>query len=223
MADVGIEAVQQALVASGAKIDVDGAWGRRSIEALRVFQAQHNLLVDGVIGPASLGELGLSRTAPMIPVWLAEARRKIGLHEKLDNKALKAFLASDGHALGDPAKLPWCGDFVQTCIDLTLPNEAIPTNPYWALNWLKFGRALKTPAVGAVMVFSRNGGGHVGFYVGERKSDYRICGGNQKNAISEAWISKAGFKGARWPKTSPLPSTGRIMLTDKVAPITELS
>lgn len=223
MAEVNIVAVQKALTAKGFKLEADGVWGRKSIDALKAFQAKNRLLVDGVIGPASLDALGLSRTAPMDPVWLTEARRKMGLHEKRDNAELRAFLKSDGHTLGDPAKLPWCGDFVQTCIDLTLPDEAIPTNPYWALNWLKFGRALKAPALGAVMVFSRDGGGHVGFYVGERKADYRICGGNQQNAISEAWISKAGFKGARWPKTSPLPSGGRIMLSDKGAPITELS
>ncbi|MGU3286431.1 NlpC/P60 family protein [Methylobacterium mesophilicum] len=223
MAEVTIVAIQTALTAKGFKLEADGVWGRKSIDAFKAFQAKNHLLVDGVIGPASLVALGLSRTAPMDPVWLSEARRKLGLNEKRDNAELKAFLKSDGKTLGDPAKLPWCGDFVQTCIDLTLPDEAVPTNPYWALNWLKFGRALKTPAIGAILVFSRDGGGHVGFYVGERKDAYRVLGGNQTNSIVEAWVFKAGWKGTRWPKTAPLPSGGRVMLTDKGTPLSSAS
>jgi len=213
MAEVNVTAVQRALTAKGFKLEADGVWGRKSIDALKAFQTKSHLLADGVIGPASLDALGLSKTAPMLPVWLSEAKRKMGLHEKTDNAELRKFLKSDGQTLGDPAKLPWCGDFVQTCIDLTLPDEAIPTNPYWALNWLKFGRDLKTPAPGAVLVFSRPGGGHVGFYVGERKDAYRVLGGNTDNRVAEAWIAKARHEGTRWPKTAPLPTTGRVMLS----------
>ncbi|BCH23502.1 hypothetical protein [Mesorhizobium sp. L-8-3] len=47
----------------------------------------------------------------VVPPWIAIARAKIGQHEKIYNKKLRDWLKSDGHALGDPAKLPWCGDF----------------------------------------------------------------------------------------------------------------
>ena len=53
------------------------------------------------------------------------------------------WLKRDGRSLGDPGKNPWCGDFVETCIRMGLPDEpllgALGTNPYWARNWLLFG------------------------------------------------------------------------------------
>ncbi|BCH31283.1 hypothetical protein MesoLjLc_32130 [Mesorhizobium sp. L-8-10] len=71
-------------------------------------------------------ELGVP-AGEVVPPWIAIARAKIGQHEKIYNKKLRDWLKSDGHALGDPAKLPWCGDFVETCLALALPG-----NPYWA-------------------------------------------------------------------------------------------
>ncbi|MBP2460160.1 MULTISPECIES: hypothetical protein [unclassified Rhizobium] len=91
------------------------------------------------------------------------AQTKLGLNETRENASLKAFLKSDGHALGDPAKLPWCGDFLETCIALSLLKEPMIANPYWALNWLKFGLDVPKakPLMGVVGVKFRDGGGHV--------------------------------------------------------------
>jgi peptidoglycan hydrolase-like protein with peptidoglycan-binding domain len=44
-------ALQQALKASGASIDVDGVFGDTTIAALKAFQKQNNLQIDGVAGP----------------------------------------------------------------------------------------------------------------------------------------------------------------------------
>lgn len=63
------------------------------------------------------------------PVWMVEARSRMGLHEVNDYAALSSWLRSDGPTLGDPRKLPWCGGLVQTAIELTLPGEPIPINP----------------------------------------------------------------------------------------------
>ncbi|SMC43328.1 TIGR02594 family protein [Fulvimarina manganoxydans] len=138
------------------------------------------------------------------PAWMIEARSVKGLHEAKNYSELSAWLRSDGLTLGDPRKLPWCGDFVQTAIKRALPGEDIPANPYLARNWLKFGTETK-PRLGAVMVFwrgSRNGvSGHVAFYVGEDASTYHILGGNQSNAVTITRIAKSRLLGARWPKT----------------------
>jgi uncharacterized protein (TIGR02594 family) len=121
------------------------------------------------------------------PAWYSEVERRKGLHEVKNRSVLMAWLRSDGHTLGDPSKLPWCGDLVETAIRKTLPKEPIPQNPYLARNWLKFGTKVK-PCLGAVLVF--NGGkrpppsGHVGFYAGEDKTHYFVLGGNQSNAIN---------------------------------------
>ena len=74
------------------------------------------------------------------------------------------------------------------------------SNPLSAREWLNFGENVK-PAYGAVMVFSREGGGHVGFYVSEDTNYYHILGGNQSNQVNVIKISKSRFLGAVWPKT----------------------
>ena len=56
------------------------------------------------------------------PPWHEELLRRKGLHEVRDRSRLMAWLRSDGWTLGDPAKLPWCGDAIETCIALTLPD-----------------------------------------------------------------------------------------------------
>lgn len=217
--------IQRALLARGHDVGpADGVWGRRSIAGLKAFQADAGIAVDGVIGPESVAALNLNppkgsagRTpivaAPKDPVWLAEARRKMGLHEARDRSVLMAWLRSDGRTLGDPAKLPWCGDFVETCIALTLPAEPMVVNPYYALNWLKFGLEIGEASPGAILVFFRDGGGHVGFAIGERADAYRVLGGNQSNAVTEAWIAKSRLKGIRWPRTAPLPGSGKVLVS----------
>lgn len=136
--------------------------------------------------------------------WMIEAKKVIGLHEKRDHAALAKWLKSDGKTLGDPSKLPWCGDFVDTAIELALPDEPRPgplgENPYWALNWLHFGKAC-LPAYGAIVAFERPGGGHVGFLFGQDKTRFFVLGGNQGDTVSVTPIDRGRARGYRWPST----------------------
>jgi len=136
--------------------------------------------------------------------WIVEGKKVFGLHEINDNAKLKAWLRSDGKALGDPKALPWCGDYTETAIKNSLPDEpftgAVGKNPYWARNWLKFGKPTE-PCYGAVIVFARGKGGHVGFVVGEDATDYYVLGGNQGNSVNVVRISKDRFLGCTWPIT----------------------
>lgn len=144
------------------------------------------------------------------PAWYAEMERRKGLHELTHKKTLMSWLRSDGRTLGDPSKLPWCGDAVETAIRTTLPKEVVPKNPYLARNWSTFGVATK-PVLGAVMVF--NGGkrpppsGHVALYAGEDATHYHVLGGNQSNAITVMRIAKNRLLASRWPITAPPPKT----------------
>lgn len=93
--------------------------------------------------------------------------------------------------------IPWCGLFVAWCLkanDIQITIE----NPLSALAWNKFGKDVD-PCYGAIMVFSRSGGGHVGFYVSEDANYYHILGGNQSDAVNITRIAKNRFVGARWP------------------------
>lgn len=209
---------------------VDGIRGRKTIAAVKAFQRSRRIAADGIVGQVTLGELfadpmgkkpkpvGKPETAPDYAPWMDLARRKQGLHERRDNSALRTFLKLGKGTIGDPAKIPWCGDFVETCIAVTLPDEPLPSNPYAAINWLKFGREVK-PQTGAILVFWRgspsNWQGHVGFCVGEDATHFHVLGGNQSNAVTVSRIAKSRLRphGARWPSTA-MPPNGTIVVGD---------
>lgn len=154
--------------------------------------------------------------------WIMEAVKVIGLHEVRDNAKLKAWLASDGHALGDPAKLPWCGDAVETPVRLTLRDEILPgalnKNPYWALNWQLFG-VPTSPTFGCVISIKRPQGGHVGFLVGQDATRYYVLGGNQRNEYCVAPMDKSRFtpESFRWPASFPRRPINVPMMTSSEA------
>jgi uncharacterized protein (TIGR02594 family) len=186
------------------------------MNAVIAFQRLRNLPSDGSLDEATLAALrlapagGAAATArparDLLDVfpWMELAQRKKGLHENADNEALRAFLTSDGEnsTVGDPASVPWCGDFVETCIAVTLPTAVLPANPYLARNWLKFGRTVD-PCFGSILVFWRvkvtGTAGHVAFYYSEDDDHFQVLGGNQSNRISIASIAKNRLLGARLP------------------------
>ena len=87
-----------------------------------------------------------------------------------------------------------------------LPDElllgALGANPYWARNWLLFGQETK-PVIGAVLIFARRSGGHVGVAVGQDDTHFFILGGNQSDSVTVTRIAKSRLPGARWPLTYP--------------------
>ena len=96
--------------------------------------------------------------------------------------------------------IPWCGLFVAQC--MTEAGIKPPPIAVRAKAWATWGDPCP-PQRGAVLVFQRDGGGHVGFYSGETASAYRVLGGNQGDAVSEVLISKSRCIAVRWPKGLP--------------------
>ena len=94
-------------------------------------------------------------------------------------------------------EIPWCGLFV--AVIMKRAGRPIVKDPLWARNWLNFGVASLLPMLGDVLVFGRDGGGHVGIYVGEDKNNFFVLGGNQGNQVNVAKISKKRLLGARTP------------------------
>ncbi len=213
MASAAVKGIQQALKDKGFDPgEVDGIWGRNTIAAVKRFQAQHGLEVDGVVGPKTTTALfagapqSAPTTGPLLP-WFTEARNLVGTKEVLGSKNNPVIMdwATDLDIRYAGDDIPWCGLFVAHCIGSTLQAEVLPGNPLGARQWEAFG-STTTPRLGAVMVFWRtslaSGKGHVGFYVGEDDTAYQILGGNQSDNVCLMWVAKDRFRSARWPKTA---------------------
>lgn len=195
---------------------LDNEYGPRTRSAVRRFQEANKVAVKwpGTIDignsnsktlKALFPEDGAPEPSPAVRMpWMHIAAKKMGLHETYNYTTLSSWLKGGWGYLGDPRKLPWCGDFVETCIAQGLPDEPRISNPYLARNWLKFGKDVK-PTRGAIGVFwrgSKSGiSGHVGFLVGQSTDNYHVLGGNQSNAINVKPLGKYRLLGARWPKT----------------------
>jgi uncharacterized protein (TIGR02594 family) len=92
---------------------------------------------------------------------------------------------------------PWCGLFAAVVVKRA--GYAPVSTPLWARAWGHFGTPSVTPGLGDVLVFQREGGGHVGFYVGDDSSAYHVLGGNQGDAVSIVRIAKNRLLVARRP------------------------
>ncbi|WP_230769545.1 TIGR02594 family protein [Sphingomonas sp. Leaf4] len=146
-----------------------------------------------------------------IPAWLAAARKKLGTKEapgaansptimgwakRLGTKVLGMVYNADN--------VPWCGVFVAACMqDAGLPSAPIAVR---ASAWATYGQRLRFERLspGAILVFQRPGGGHVGFYVGEDATAFHVLGGNQSDAVTIARIAKDRCIAARWPTGEPV-------------------
>jgi uncharacterized protein (TIGR02594 family) len=229
MGTEAVKRIQQALKDQGFNPGgVDGIWGRKTVAAVKKFQAKQKLEVDGIVGPQTMKALlGDGPTAaPNTPTasppansllpWFEEAKHLMGTKEILGpgNSPVIMDWAEDLDIQYKGDDVPWCGLFVAHGIGATLPQEVLPGNPLGARQWEKFGEDT-TPRLGAVMVFWRkslaSGLGHVGMYVGEDDTAYQILGGNQSDKVSLTWLSKDRFRKARWPKTASSLVSGVIL------------
>ena len=213
-------AIQQALLAKGFNPGpIDGLDGPTTRRAIRAFRQAIGLPVTEDADREFMNALFEDELPPPPEnnaAWFRAAHDKLLLHEKINNAKLWSFLKRGGGELGDPSKHPWCGDFVETCLALTLPREPLPKLPYLARGWLDFGRPIDGPCVGAIVVLYRGkptgSFGHVGFYYGEDKKYFHLIGGNQANRVSIARMSKKRLLGMRWPSSVPFPGVRRRLV-----------
>lgn len=140
------------------------------------------------------------------PIWLTIANKYIGTKEitgpKHNSKIigwlsrLKAWWSDDETA--------WCGTYCAA----VMQEAGLPYPKEWfrAKSWAEYGSLLRPHllAPGAILVFERKGGGHVGFYIGEDDLCYHVLGGNQNNAVNVSRILKGRCIATRWPKGEPV-------------------
>lgn len=76
-----------------------------------------------------------------------------------------------------------------------------------------------TPTLGAVLVFERPEGHHVGLYAGEGPTAFYVLGGNQGNAVSYTWIARSRLIACRWPSSVAPPSSPQTVLVAGTGPL----
>ena len=158
-------------------------------------------------GYAWLGTIGL------LPRTIVEGLKLLGTAEiigKGSNRTILSWrdelnqsgVAITGYSDDD---IPWCGLFA--AIVAHRAGKAVIDAPLWARNWAKFGFGGYQAALGDVLVFVRNGGGHVGFYIAEDADAYHVLGGNQGNRVSITRVAKDRCIATRRPDYSVKPAS----------------
>lgn len=129
------------------------------------------------------------------------ARAYLGMTENNadQNRTLAAFIKNSTGTEINPAKTAWCAAFVDAILSST---GAKGTGRLNARSYLDWGKTVKEPQVGDVVVLSRgdvNGWqGHVGFYMGTAPNGkIRILGGNQGDSVSEDTFDASRVLGYR--------------------------
>ena len=144
------------------------------------------------------------------PKWLAHARTLAGTREtpgaanniRIMGWAVRARAWLGAAYVGDA--VPWCGLFVAEVMQAAGFRPPRGFVGLRAKQWASWGTAVSTvatrPPLGAIAVFGRDGGGHVGFVTGvHRDGRLRILGGNQGDAVNERTFPRSRLIAFRWP------------------------
>lgn len=131
------------------------------------------------------------------PPWLTVARGELGVRERRGGETARIIeyhAATTLRATED--EVPWCSSYVNWCIQragLTGTNSAA------ARSWMTWGQPLMVPRPGAIAVFTRDGGGHVAFFLSDGGNAVKVLGGNQSDEVRVSSYPKARLLGYRWP------------------------
>jgi len=129
--------------------------------------------------------------------FYAMAKTQMGIHEipgsKQEKKILEYHQATSLKATDE--ETPWCSSFANWVVKQCGVEG---TNSAAARSWMKWGRELKQPVKGCIVVFSRTGGGHVSFFDSQDKDFIYCLGGNQSDGVNISAYRKdrlLGFRG----------------------------
>lgn len=144
----------------------------------------------------ALAEFGVAEV-----VGRGSNRTIIGWRDELNQAGVRISGYSDDD-------IPWCGLFAAIIAfrRMGVASEVV-TDPLWARNWANYGKKADKACLGDILVFVRNGGGHVGFYVGEDRSCYHVLGGNQSNKVCITRVEKSRCIAVRRPPYKITPSS----------------
>lgn len=154
--------------------------------------------------------------------WLIEARSLVGTRE-IPGSANNPVIMTWGNRLGARVlgiaygadSVPWCGLFTAWCVHQA--GIKPPAIAIRAKAWATWGTPLPlsgTPPLGAIAVFERKGGGHVGF-VDSINADgsLNILGGNQGDAVNVRRFGRDRLVALRWPSGVAVGAPAKISAT----------
>jgi uncharacterized protein (TIGR02594 family) len=183
------------------------------VQALRARRGKipADLYADMTAAWEAAAKGGQSPATPTVtavgePAWLAIARAQMGQKEipgKAHNPRVVEWFKRVGAGWFTDDETPWCGAFVGHCLlaaGIPIVEKGLAVR---AKAWADWGKPTQ-PRVGAIAVFGREGGGHVGFVVGESADNLYILGGNQSNEVNIMPLAKARLVAMRWPASLPL-------------------
>lgn len=154
------------------------------------------------------------------PKMLVEALKLVGTKETVGAKHNPVImgwakeLGLEKIYLND--EMPWCG--LAHAIVIKRAGKALPLKGYnilRALMFTAFGVQVNKPELGDTLIFQRDGGGHVGLYVGEDADAYHVLGGNQGNQYGFTRIAKNRLFAIRRPEYTNQPQNVRPVLLAK--------
>lgn len=122
--------------------------------------------------------------------YVKKARSYIGLKEVPGVKSNPIILKmmKDLNTGFTSDAIPWCGIFMAWVLHET---HEIPKGFPMAKSWSTVGVKLSKPAYGAVAVYSRDGGGHVGIVVGvDKLGRIMLLSGNSSDSVNIKPIAK---------------------------------
>lgn len=142
------------------------------------------------------------RSTSSFPWYMAARREKQrGVMESIglaDNPRIVEYHATTTLRATDD-EVPWCSSFVNWCMTQAGYKG---TRSAAARSWLTWGVKIDTPVEGCIVVLTRPGGGHVGFYVsGHKSGTIKILGGNQSDEVRVSGYLESRVLGYFLPAT----------------------
>jgi uncharacterized protein (TIGR02594 family) len=143
--------------------------------------------------------------------WITEAKKYIGEREikgAQHNPLIVQWWKDIKRGGIKDDETPWCAAFVGAMLE----RVGIQSTRFEsAKSYLQWGEKLDKPIPGCIVVFTRDGGGHVGFVVGQtRGGSLVVLGGNQSDAVNYKAFSRTRVTGYRWPAGQPRPADSEL-------------
>lgn len=171
---VGVEELQASLQEKGYTLDVDGMFGNDTENAVRNYQGDHNLQVDGFAGPETRQALSLTASTETVK------DESVTISEEPEGQSNQAANQSDvvsvaNSLLGSPyvsgGTTP-AGFDSSGFINYVFNQVGISLDRTHASMWANNGQFVDNPSVGDVVFFEntyKSGVSHSGIYIGNNQ------------------------------------------------------